>query len=154
MGMQYLDKNGELQYPIMGCYGIGVGRLIASVCQVSHDKFGPIWPISIAPWQVHLCAIRCDDENVRATADKLYDDLKKMGVEVIYDDRNVSAGFMFSDADLIGAPVRLIVSPKTLARGAVELVARDKSFQIDVAPENAAASAKEKVNELLALLNQ
>lgn len=154
MGMQYLDKNGELQYPIMGCYGIGVGRLIASVCQVSHDKFGPIWPISIAPWQVHLCAIRCDDENVRATADKLYDDLKKMGVEVIYDDRNVSAGFMFSDADLIGAPVRLIVSPKTLARGAVELVARDKSFQMDVAPENAAASAKEKVNELLALLNQ
>ena len=154
MGMQYLDKNGELQYPIMGCYGIGVGRLIASVCQVSHDKFGPIWPISIAPWQVHLCAIRCDDENVRATADKLYDDLKKMGVEVIYDDRNVSAGFMFSDADLIGAPIRLIVSPKTLARGAVELVARDKSFQMDVAPENAAASAKEKVNELLALLNQ
>ena len=151
--MQYLDKNGELQYPIMGCYGIGVGRLIASVCQVSRDKFGPIWPISIAPWQVHLCAIRVDDARVRETADRIYNELKKMGVEVIYDDRQVSAGFMFSDADLIGVPVRLIVSPKTLDRGAVELVARDKSFQMDVTPDTASEMAKAKVTELLDILN-
>lgn len=153
MGMQYLDKNGELQYPIMGCYGIGVGRLIASVCQVKHDKFGPIWPISIAPWQVHLCAIRVDDPRVKETADKLYEELKKIGVEVIYDDRNVSAGVMFSDADLLGVPVRMIVSPRTLERGAVELSARDKSFQMDLNPETAAKEAKAKVNELLDMLN-
>ena len=94
-----------------------------------------------------------DDENVRATADKLYDDLKKMGVEVIYDDRNVSAGVMFSDADLIGVPVRMIVSPRTLERGAVELSARDKSFQIDLKPEEAASAAKAKVCELIDAIN-
>ena len=153
MGMQYLDANGVLQYPIMGCYGIGVGRLMASVCQVSHDKFGPIWPMSIAPWQVHLCAIRVDNPEVKETADKLYEELKRAGVEVIYDDRNVSAGVMFSDADLIGVPVRMIVSPRTLERGAVELSARDKSFQLDLKPEEAALAAKAKVRELIDAIN-
>lgn len=152
MGMQYLDKNGELQYPIMGCYGIGVGRLVASVCQVKRDKFGPIWPMTIAPWQVHLCAIRVDDPAVKETADRLYEELKNLGVEVIYDDRNVSAGVMFSDADLIGVPLRMIVSPRTLERGAVELSARDKSFTEDLAPDCAAKEAKAKVAEMLEAL--
>lgn len=149
MGLQYLDSNGELQYPIMGCYGIGVGRLIASVCQVSRDKFGPIWPITIAPWQVQLCALRVDDENVRKTADKLYEDLKKLGVEVIYDDRNIGAGSMFADADLIGVPLRAVVSPRTLERGAIELSARDKSFTMDLTAENAAELIKAKVTEMI-----
>ncbi len=152
MGMQYLDANGELQYPIMGCYGIGVGRLVASVCQVSHDKFGPIWPITIAPWQVHLCALRVDEPVVKETADKLYEELKKLGVEVIYDDRNVSAGVMFSDADLLGVPVRMIVSPRTLERGAVEISARDKSFTIDASPEEAAKIVRDKVREMIVAL--
>ena len=150
--MQYLDANGELQYPIMGCYGIGVGRLVASVCQVRHDKFGPIWPITIAPWQVHLCALRVDEPVVKETADKLYEELKKLGVEVIYDDRNVSAGVMFSDADLLGVPVRMIVSPRTLERGAVEVSARDKSFTIDASPEEAAKIVRDKVREMIAAL--
>ncbi|MBQ9084788.1 MAG: proline--tRNA ligase [Clostridia bacterium] len=152
MGMQYLDANGELQYPIMGCYGIGVGRLVASVCQVRHDKFGPIWPITIAPWQVHLCALRVDEPTVKETADRLYNELKKLGVEVIYDDRNVSAGVMFSDADLLGVPVRMIVSPRTLERGAVEISARDKSFSLDASPEDAAKVARDKVAEMIAAL--
>lgn len=152
MGMQYLDKNGDLQYPIMGCYGIGVGRLVASVCQVKRDKFGPIWPMTIAPWQVHLCAIRVDDPAVKETADKLYEELKKLGVEVIYDDRDVSAGVMFSDADLIGVPLRMVVSPRTLERGAVELSARDKSFSEDLLPETAAKEAKAKVAEMIEAL--
>ncbi len=152
MGMQYLDANGELQYPIMGCYGIGVGRLVASVCQVSHDKFGPIWPITIAPWQVHLCALRVDEPVVKETADKLYEELKKLGVEVIYDDRNVSAGVMFSDADLLGVPVRMIVSPRTLERGAVEISARDKSFTMDASPCDAARVVRDKVREMIAAL--
>ena len=84
--------------------------------------------MSIAPWQVHLCAVRVDDPDVRKIADKLYDDLTAAGVEVIYDDRSVSAGIMFSDADLFGVPVRVVVSPKGLKNGTIEISARDKSM--------------------------
>ena len=153
MGMQYLDNEGVLKYPIMGCYGIGVGRLIASVCQVSCDKFGPIWPITIAPWQVQVCAIRVDDPKVKETADKLYNELKKLGVEVIYDDRNISAGFMFSDADLLGVPLRAVVSPKTLDRNAIEFTARDKSFTVDLSIDDAAVNIKQKIEEMLDEIN-
>ena len=125
MGMQYTDENGKLQYPVMGCYGIGVGRLAASVCEAHHDEYGPIWPKSIAPWQVHLCCLRADDAETHAYADRLYSELEDAGVEVIYDDRNVSAGIMFSDADLLGVPLRVIVSPRNMKEGAVELAARD-----------------------------
>ncbi len=128
MNMTYLDKNGDLQYPIMGCYGIGVGRLAASICEAHHDDFGPIWPMAVAPWQVHLCAVRSDDAQTRQFADELYARLQEMGVEVIYDDRAVSAGIMFSDADLLGVPLRVIVSPRNMKENVVEVTARDKSF--------------------------
>jgi prolyl-tRNA synthetase len=127
MGMRYSDESGDQQVPIMGCYGIGVGRLAASVCEVSRDDKGPIWPISIAPWEVHICALRADDKGVRCEADKLYAQLQSAGLEVIYDDRSVAAGFMFSDADLLGVPIRVVVSPRNLAEGVIELSARDKS---------------------------
>ena len=146
MGMTYLDKDGNVQIPIMGCYGIGVGRLAASVCEVCHDDFGPIWPMAIAPWQVHLCAVRSDDEKVKAAADKLYEDLQNAGVEVIYDDRNVRAGVMFSDADLLGVPLRVVVSPRNLDEGVFELTARDKSISEKIKPE----AALERVRELIA----
>ena len=77
MGFKYTDENGEEQYPIMGCYGIGVGRMAASICEVRHDDYGPIWPITIAPWQVHLCCLRSDDAECKAYADKLYETLTK-----------------------------------------------------------------------------
>ena len=137
MNMTYLDSEGNLQNPIMGCYGIGVGRLAAAICEVHHDDYGPIWPKSIAPYQVHLCAVRSDNEEVRAVADKLYEDLQNKGVEVIYDDRNVSAGIMFSDADLLGVPCRVIVSPRNVKQGVVEVVARDKSFSENLPMETA-----------------
>ena len=149
MGLQFQNKNGGLEDVIMGCYGIGVGRLCASVCEVRHDDYGPIWPISIAPWQVHLCAMRVDKPEVREAADALYDKLQKAGVEVIYDDRAVSAGVMFSDADLLGVPVRVVVSPKTLARGAVEISARDKSFRQDAAVEYACEDIQGIVKDML-----
>lgn len=120
MNMTYVDANGESKTPIMGCYGIGVGRLAASVCEAHHDEYGPIWPKAIAPWQVHLCAVCVDDEEVRAYADKLYEDLQNAGIEVIYDDRSVRAGVMFADADLLGIPLRIIVSPKNMKQGVVE----------------------------------
>ncbi len=126
MEMQYLDKDGVLQYPIMGCYGIGVGRLAASVCEAHHDEYGPIWPISIAPWQIHLCCLRSDDAEIKAAADGIYEALQSRGAEVIYDDRDVRAGVMFSDADLLGVPVRIVVSPRSLAEGQAELSTRDK----------------------------
>ena len=147
--MTYTDENGKSQYPIMGCYGIGVGRLAASVCEAHHDDYGPIWPISIAPWQVHLCAMRADDKNVKAYADSLYNDLQKAGIEVIYDDRQVSAGFMFSDADLLGVPVRVVVSPRNMKNSVIELSTRDKSVKESVPTENAVQRIKELVNELL-----
>lgn len=128
MGMQYLDKEGNLQYPIMGCYGIGVGRLAASVCESHRDDYGPIWPISIAPWQVHICCLRADEPVVKAAADDIYNALLKKGVEVIYDDRDVRAGVMFSDADLLGVPVRVVVSPRSLGEDLIELSTRDKKI--------------------------
>ncbi|MBR2403833.1 MAG: proline--tRNA ligase [Lachnospiraceae bacterium] len=134
MNMQYVDKDGELHYPIMGCYGIGVGRLAASVCEAKHDDFGPIWPISIAPWEVHICCIRPDDEEAKRVADELYDELKKMHVDVIYDDREgVRAGQMFADADLLGVPIRVVVSPRNLQEGNLEISTRDKSVKEMVA---------------------
>ena len=133
MHMTYLDADGKEQTPIMGCYGIGVGRLAASVCEAHHDEYGPIWPISIAPWQVHLCCLRADDQATHDFADKLYADLQRAGVEVIYDDRNARPGVMFSDADLLGVPIRLVVSPRNMGEGVVEVVTRDKSVQEKVA---------------------
>ncbi len=153
MGMTYDAENGERKNPIMGCYGIGVGRLIASVCEAHHDDYGPVWPITIAPWQVEICALRIDNPDVRAAADRLNAELEAAGIEVLYDDRPVSAGVMFSDADLLGAPVRVVISPKTLSRNAFELSARDKSFREDIAIDGAAETVKAKVDELIAAVN-
>ena len=143
MNMTYVDANGESKTPIMGCYGIGVGRLAASVCEAHHDEYGPIWPKAIAPWQVHLCAVRVDDEGVRAYADKLYEDLQNAGIEVIYDDRSVRAGVMFADADLLGIPLRIIVSPKNMKQGVVEVASRDKTLKTQIPLENVMEEIKQ-----------
>lgn len=150
MKMQYVDSDGTSKYPIMGCYGIGVGRLAASVCEAHHDDNGPIWPISIAPWQVHLCCIRADDEETKKAADQLYEQLLAQNIEVIYDDRDVRAGVMFSDADLLGVPVRVIVSPRNLKEGVVEIVTRDKTVQEKAAVAEAADHVEKLIARLLA----
>ena len=150
MEMTYLDSNGERQYPIMGCYGIGVGRLCASICQESHDQYGPIWPMSIAPWQVEVCNLRSDDEGVSSVADNLYSELEKAGVEVLYDNRNIRPGSMFADADLFGIPVRAVVSPKNCEKGIIEVSARDKSWKKEIPIGSAAEEIKNIVNEMLA----
>ena len=153
MSMTYQDENGEAQHPIMGCYGIGVGRLAASVCEARHDDFGPIWPITIAPWQVHLCCLRVDDEETKAFADKLYTDLQKENIEVIYDDRDVRPGFMFSDADLLGVPVRAVVSPRNIKESVVEITTRDKRISKKVSTEDVVKEIKEIISELFAEIN-
>lgn len=151
MGFTYTDENGKEQYPIMGCYGIGVGRMAASICEVRHDDWGPIWPISIAPWQVHLCCLRSDDAEAKAKADELYDALLKKGIEVIYDDRKVRPGAMFADADLLGVPVRVVVSPRNLEQGAVEISTRDKQIDKEMVPVDDALT---RVDEIIAMLTE
>ena len=153
MGMKYTDSEGNEQTPIMGCYGIGVGRLAASVCEASHDDNGPIWPISIAPWEVHLCCMRADQAECKEAADKLYKDLQNAGVEVIYDDRDVRAGAMFADADLLGVPIRVVVGPKNLKNGQVEMMTRDKSVCTLIDLENALTEIQALKADLFAKIN-
>ena len=148
MDMTYLDANGEAHYPIMGCYGIGVGRLAASICQESCDDYGPIWPISVAPWEVEICNLRNDDDDVRTTSERLYEELQKAGVEVLYDDRDVRPGSMFADADLLGVPVRVVVSPKTCQRGVVEVSTRDKTVKTEFSKDTAVEEIARFVAEL------
>lgn len=119
MNATYLDSDGQAKIIIMGSYGIGTGRLMASVIEQSHDEYGIIWPASIAPYQVHLLYLGRNDE-VRESAEALYGELQAAGFEVLYDDREESAGIKFNDADLIGVPVRLTVSGRNLKQNAVE----------------------------------
>lgn len=153
MGMTYLDSDNTEKNPIMGCYGIGVGRLIASICEESRDDYGPIWPISIAPWQVEVCNLRVTDEKVKAAAEALVGALEERGVEVLYDDREVRPGFMFADADLFGVPVRAVVSQKTCERGVVEVSTRDKTLKTEYSMSAAADEIASLVKKMLAELD-
>ena len=153
MNMTYIDKDGERKYPYMGCYGIGVGRLAATICEEQHDKFGPVWPITIAPWQVEICCLQATDEKIHSVADKLYKDLNALGVETLYDDRDERPGSMFADADLFGIPVRAVVSAKNCEKGVVEISYRDKSYKGEVAIEKAAEEIAAMVKNLLAQYN-
>ncbi|MBR4515086.1 MAG: proline--tRNA ligase [Lachnospiraceae bacterium] len=154
MGMTYTDENGEVQTPIMGCYGIGVGRLAASVCEAKRDDYGPIWPISIAPWQVHICCMRVDKEECKSIGDRLYKEMLDAGIEVIYDDRKVSVGAMLADADLLGVPVRVVIGPKNAVNGEVEIVTRDKRFTNKVSVDDALEETKKMIATLFSEINE
>lgn len=154
MNMTYTDADGSIKNPVMGCYGIGVGRLAASIREAKHDENGPVWPISIAPWQVHLCCMRVDQEACKTAADTLYSQLQKAGIEVLYDDRDVRAGAMFADADLLGVPVRVIVGPKNLKNGQAELKTRDKRISKLIDLETAVPEIQAVIEELFAEINE
>ena len=149
MKCDYLDKDGKSHPMIMGCYGIGVGRTMAALVEDSHDDYGPIWPMSVAPYQVEICAITPDKENVMEIADKLYQDLGRLGVEVLFDDRGEKAGSMFSDADLLGIPLRAVISPKSIAGGSMEFKVRgsrdSELVPLDKAAEFLAAKVREEM---------
>ena len=125
MGMTYLAEDGSGAVPLMGCYDLHLGRLFSSVMEARHDRFGPIWPISIAPWQVHVNALELGDGPVADAADQLYADLSGAGLEVLFDDRDERPGVQFAEADLIGIPHRFIVSRRNVAQGQVEWKRRD-----------------------------
>jgi prolyl-tRNA synthetase len=119
----YTDEAGEQHPMVMGCYGIGVSRVVAAVAEEHHDEDGLAWPAAVAPYQVHLLALPGKGEaaeDVTAAADRIYAELTETGVEVLYDDREASPGVKFADADLLGMPVRLTVGAKGLGRGVVE----------------------------------
>lgn len=119
-GASFLDRDGGSRPVIMGSYGIGLGRLLAAVVEQSHDDKGIIWPQSIAPYQVCLCSLHADRAEISAAAEQIYEDLQQSGLEVLFDDRIDSPGVKFNDADLLGIPLRLTLSPRTLESRSVE----------------------------------
>ncbi|MBP1706442.1 MAG: prolyl-tRNA synthetase [Chloroflexi bacterium] len=131
MGAKFIDENGVSKPCVMGTYGIGVGRLMAAAIEQNHDDKGIIWPLSIAPYQVHLCGLFMDNPRAAAAAEKLYQDMEAQGIEVLFDDRVESPGVKFNDADLIGIPLRVTISPRTLEGDNVEFKRRrEKKAQI------------------------
>jgi len=135
MGATYLDAEGRERPIEMGCYGIGISRLVAAAIEQNHDANGIIWPISIAPFQVIVLPINYKEEKLRDAADKLYRELQKCGVEVLLDDRDERAGVKFKDADLIGVPLRVTIGAKGLDKGVIELRQRrdGKTDEIPIA---------------------
>jgi prolyl-tRNA synthetase len=145
MGAYYTDAKGNAKPIVMGSYGIGVGRLLASVAEASHDEKGFIWPLSIAPYEVYLCPLFLENEKVAQAAERLYNELTECGIEVLFDDRDDSPGVKFNDADLLGIPLRVTISPKTLDKDSVELKWRaEKSAEL-VAVSDIVAKLKELV---------
>lgn len=123
---QFIDRDGSKKLVLMGCYGIGPSRLMGTIVEVYHDEKGIIWPDQIAPFNIHLIQIE-NDQKVKKAAEKLYQDLQKQNVEVLYDDRDdKSPGEKFTDADLIGLPTRIVVSQRTLKKDSVEVKSRVK----------------------------
>jgi prolyl-tRNA synthetase len=145
LGAYYLDKDGANKPIIMGCYGIGVGRLLAAAVEQSHDEKGIIWPLPIAPYQVCLCPLKIEDAQVMEAAEAIYAELCAANIEVLFDDRPESPGIKFNDADLIGIPLRIVISTRTLKTNSVELKWR-KDAQAQMHPLEGLTEA---VNSLL-----
>lgn len=124
MGANFLDKDGTSRTIIMGCYGIGLGRVMAAAVEQNHDEKGITWPAPIAPYHIYICGLSLDNTEVLVQAEEIYGRLLKEGLEVLYDDRIESAGVKFNDADLLGMPLRLTVSPRTLQKKSVEVKLR------------------------------
>lgn len=143
MQATFLDDDGSSHSCIMGCYGIGVSRLLAAVIEANHDDRGITWPVEVAPFKVHMVALNADRPEIKVAAQKLYADLEGAGIDVLLDDREESAGVKFNDADLLGMPVRLTVSPRNLQAGAVEFKLRRGGEARQVPLEEAVAAVRE-----------
>jgi len=124
LGATFLDENGERKPIIMGCYGIGVNRIVAALAETCHDEKGLKWPVALAPFEVVVVPLNVKDPPLREAAEKIYNDLKANGVDALLDDRDERAGVKFNDADLIGFPVRVVIGGKGLTEGVVEVKRR------------------------------
>ncbi|MBN1295183.1 proline--tRNA ligase [bacterium] len=137
MNVDYLDDSGERKRVIMGCYGIGIGRLLSTIIEVHHDDKGMIWPRSVAPFDVHLVSLAAGAQEMEAETEKVYGELQAAGLSVLFDDRDESPGVKFNDADLYGLPLRVTLSKRSLKNGGVELKLRS-SKDVEIAPLNKA----------------
>ena len=148
LGCYFLDQSGNTKPVLMGSYGIGVGRLAACIAEQHNDKDGLAWPITVAPFPVHLLSLAGKPE-LGELAQKLYDELQKTGIEVLFDEREERPGFKFKDADLIGIPIRLTISKRSLERGGIEFQLRERKAQVEFWPlAEAAERAKAEIARL------
>ena len=150
MGLKIHMPDGSLKEPIMGCYGIGIGRSLASIIEEKADEKGLVWPMTIAPWQVHFCPLRMDDENVSAVSEELYKKMESAGIEVLYDDRNVSVGVKLTDSELMGVPIRVIISPKTMANAEAEVTMRETGEKLFIPISELIPELKVMINDEIA----
>ena len=146
-GASFLDTDGKSHPIVMGSYGIGLGRLLAAIVEQSHDDKGIIWPLCVAPYQVYLCPLSLAKSAVAPTAEKLYQELQKEGIEVLFDDRDDSPGVKFNDADLLGIPLRLTLSPRTLQSQSIEAKWRTEKETRLLPLDNLAARVNKLLNE-------
>ena len=151
MGVSYLDENGKAAVPTMGCYGIGVDRVLASIIERYHDDKGIIWPMSVAPYQVAVVPIKYKDA-MKDAADKIYGELKAAGIEVLLDDRDERPGVKFNDMDLIGFPIRITVGEKNLPN--VEVKLRNAAEPEMIPLEEASSKVVEMVRKAMEELNR
>ena len=145
LGALFINQGGVSQPIVMGCYGIGLGRLLAAAIEQNHDDKGIIWPLPIAPYHIYLCPLYLENPQVASTAESLYAELEAQGLEVLFDDRSESPGVKFNDADLLGIPVRVIISPRTLESNSVEIKKRSEKETELVPVGGVAARLKELI---------
>ena len=143
MGLKVSGRDGSMVTPMMGSYGVGVSRLVAAIIEASHDDAGIVWPEAIAPWRVGIVTMRADDAATVAAADGLYERLNAAGIEVVYDDRDERGGVKLGSMDLIGVPWQVIIGPRGIAGGTVELKNRRTGERQDLSVESAFARLSE-----------
>ena len=146
-GASFLDNDGTSRPIVMGCYGIGLGRVLAAIVEQSHDDKGIIWPLSVAPYQVYLCPLSLEKSGVFPTAEEIYQESQKEGIGVLFDDRDDSPGVKFNDADLLGIPLRLTLSPRTLQSQSVEAKWRTEKEAQLLPLDNLAVQVKKLLDE-------
>ena len=147
MNAKCLDSNGKETFMSMGCYGVGVSRIVAAAIEQNHDDRGIIWPANMAPFDLVICPIGYQkSESVKAICDRLYSDLQQSGIDVLLDDRKERPGIMFADADLIGIPHRIVVGDKSLAKGTIEYKARTATDSLDLSADNALQEVLAQIN--------
>jgi prolyl-tRNA synthetase len=148
MNARFLDSDGKEKPFIMGCYGIGINRIIAAAIEQNNDKDGISWPLPISPYQVIILSLNTEDKKVTEAAEDIYKQLTAEGVEVLFDDRPISAGIKFKDADLIGIPLQVIVGSKNIGKSAVELKARPRGEKKEVSLSGVGKEAKNSLDNL------
>ena len=142
MGANYTNEDGEQNEILMGCYGIGVGRLLAAAVEANHDDFGMLLPRAIAPYEIYLAGLNLNDPNIAGKAEMIYETLQNAGYEVLFDDRDAPPGVKFKDADLLGIPARVVISSRSLENGGVEVKSRISKDAEIVAESDVLASVK------------